>query len=138
MRQFTFAVSFEDQQYAFRAGELGGFLDDKSVQPLGGALGVEAQSRIREALERLAYVGLDRDVREKALLRKLLFRTVSEPGRDDFAIDGDLVDIVAAQPFVAQMRDAIDQEPVGPFDGFLRLPALVARGQRLGVPPPDL
>ena len=105
---------------------------------LGGALGVEAQPRIREALERLTHIGLDREMSEKALPRKLAFRTFLEPGRDDFAIERDLVEIIATQTFVAQMRDRIKQEPVSPFEGVARLSGFVARGQRLRVPPPDL
>src|SRR5437868_14214266 len=99
MRELSLpALQYE--QHPFRAGQLGGFFDDERVKRFGGALGVEAQSCIREALEGLANVGLDGEMREKALLRKLAFRTVREPRRDDFAIERHLVEIVAAQDLV--------------------------------------
>ena len=138
MRQFALAVEFQYKQHPFRTGELGSLFDDERVKRFSGALSVEAQPRIREALEGLAHIGLDREMREKALPRKLAFRTFLEPRRDDFAIEGDLVEIIATQTFVAQMRDRIKQEPVSPFEGVARLPGFVARGQPLRVPPPDL
>src|SRR5258706_4387458 len=138
MHQFTLAVALQHEQHSFCAGELGGFFDDKRVKRFGGALRVEAQPRIREALEGLADIGLDREMREKALLRKLAFRSGREPSRDDCAIERNLVEIVAAQTFVAQMRDPVDKEAVRPFEGFVRLLFFVARRQRLRMPPPYL
>src|SRR5437763_225488 len=116
MRELALTVSLQYEQHPFRTGELGGFFDHKRVKRLGGALGVEAQACIREALKGLANVGLHREMREKALLWKLAFRTVREPGGDNFAIEGYLVEVAAAQTLIAQVRDPIDQEPVGPFE----------------------
>ena len=136
-RDFAFAVAFQHQQHALAAGKLGRFFDQKRLDRRRGSQSVEPQARIRQPLEGLANIGLDREMGDPALCGNLALRAVLEPCGNDFAIDRDLVEIVAAQPLVAQVRDPIKQKRVRPLQGLVRLAVFVARGQRLRVPPPD-
>src|SRR5205814_280995 len=111
---------------------------EKALYARSGVQSVQTQTRIRQALEGLAHVGFDREMRKQALLGELPLAALLQPGRDDFAIDWDLVEVVAAQTLVAQVGDPLEQQVVGTLERLLRFLRPVAGRQRLGVPPPDL
>src|SRR5689334_19290239 len=73
---------------------------------------------------------------QQALPRRLVLHSVGEPGGDDFAVDGSLVEVAAAQAHVAKLGDALQQETVRPLERLARFRGFLVRGQRLGVPPP--
>ena len=122
-RHFRPALFFQDQQDAFAAAQLGGFFDEEGLDGGGGVQGVEAQAGGGQPLEGLAHIGLDGEIGEELFLGQLAFCNKSrhpEPEVQQFAVGGDLVEIAAAQAFVAHVGDAFEQEIIRPFQGGTR------------------
>ena len=128
---------FEHQQHALGAAQFGRFVDEEFVQRLGTAQFVEAQPGIDQPLERLAEIGIAGKVRFALFARQPKCTCVRQPGDDDLTRDTRLAEEVAAQPFVAQARNAIEHEAIGLRKGRARVGLEAAGPQGLAVAPPE-
>jgi hypothetical protein len=127
--------ALQNEQHAFRAGELGHRVDQEFLQPRHAADLVQAHAGLGEALERRAQVGFAGKMRGLPLDGQTPAARVRDPRQDDRPVRVHLVEIAAPQAFVAQRGDAFEQKRVGRFQRFagLRVPAV--RRQRAVVPP---
>src|SRR5256886_10985559 len=62
---------------------------------------------------------------------------VLDPREDDLAVRLDLVQVVAAQTFIAEAGDALQHELIGRLERLARFLRLLVGLQRLAMPPPD-
>src|SRR5690349_18095121 len=69
-------------------------------------------------------------------LRQLALARIREPREDDLPVLGALVQVVAAEAFVAEARHAPEQQAPRLLECLARFGVQAVRPQRLAVPPP--
>ncbi len=133
----TLSILFQDQDHALAAAELGRLLHQERADLGRGPQGIEAQARICQTLEGLADIHFDFQVREQALLGELVLFPVFDAELEDFTVFRDLVERIAPQACITNIRNAFQQEIVGALDGLPCLVEVHLRLQGLGVSQPD-
>ena len=102
----------QHQQHPLGTTELGHLVDQELMQPLAAAQLVHAGAAIHQALERLAQVALDRQVRQALGVRQAAVRRFAQPGCEKLAVQRMLVQVAAAQAFVSHVVDRHQQHAV--------------------------
>jgi hypothetical protein len=115
-REMPSLVVLEDQHHALGARQLGRLLDQERVDVDARAELVEAQSRVDQPLEGRLRVRVDGKVGMRGRRVELAASRFPGPRGDQRAVHRQLVEVVAAQPFVAQAGDGVDHRPVGELE----------------------
>ncbi len=132
------ASTLQHQQHALGAAEFGDFVDQKVVQFGRAAQRVQPQAGVDQPLEGLDEVARQRQVSQPLRLGQRTFRRFAQPRGHDLAVDFKLVQVAAAQAFVAHVAHRVEQQAVGvPQRGPGVVVTAVGR-QRAAVPPPDV
>ncbi len=97
---------------------------------------VQAQPGIHQPFERLAQVCFARQMRGPSFQRQVAFARVPQPRMDDLAVHLDLVQVVAAQTFIAEVCNPLSHELIRHFERLAGGWRLLVGLQRLTVPPP--
>jgi len=127
-----------DQQHAVGADQFGDLLDQELVQRGAVTQFVQPPPGVDEPAKRLGKPAADREVREPRRARQPMALRGIEPGKDDLAVRGDLVEVAAAQPRVVQVSHAGDEQRVRALQRVPRGGLAPVGGERARVPPPDV
>jgi hypothetical protein len=129
---------FAHEQHTLGARELGDFVDQELLDLVHASQLVEPHPGVDEALERGAQICSAREMRGSPLGGISPAGRVSHPLSHDVAVGLDLVEIAAAQGFVAQCADAFLQHVVGRLQRLVGFPGVALGRQRTVPPPPDV